>query len=173
MSQPNLRLTALLIGVLSLCLISASSAQNPATPAPNHKSTDQKAAGQKAATPDDTDIVPADRLHRTIAENTSEAWDTITTALNDPKHSDVRIQALAALGTLVNNPRGEELITAAMKDPDFDVRTASILAAGQTKDRNLTTPIRKMLTGSLHCRHHALEDERPFRRRHPRRSSEW
>src|SRR5260370_2666400 len=84
-------------------------------------------------------------MRRTVAENTSEAWETITTALNDPKHPDVRTQALAALGTLGKNARGEKLITSAMKDPDFDVRTASILAAGQTKDHNLTTPIREML----------------------------
>jgi hypothetical protein len=137
-------LTAVSIGILSVCLAAPSWAQNPATP-PNQKS-EQKSANQKSATPDDdTDFAPTDRLQRTVAENTSEAWEMITTALNDPKHSDVRIQALAALGTLGNNARGEKLITSAMKDPDFDVRTASILAAGQTKDRNLTTPIRQML----------------------------
>ena len=148
MSQHTLRLTAVFTGVLCLCLISPSWAQNPA-PSPNQKSdqkSGQRSADQKSATPDDdTDIAPTDRLHRTVAENTSEAWDTITTALNDPKHPDVRTQALAALGTLGNNSRGEKLITSAMKDPDFDVRTAAILAAGQTKDRNLTTPIRQML----------------------------
>lgn len=131
-------LTAVFPGILSVCLAAPSLAQNPA-PSPSQKSD------QKSVTPDDTDVAPTDRLQRTVAENTSEAWEMITTALNDPKHSDVRIQALAALGTLGNNARGEKLITSAMKDPDFDVRTASILAAGQTKDRNLTTPIRQML----------------------------
>jgi HEAT repeat protein len=148
MSQHSLRLTAVFTGVLCLCLISPSWAQNPA-PSQSQKSeqkSGQRSADQKSATPDDdTDIAPTDRLHRTVAENTSEAWDTITTALNDPKHPDVRTQALAALGTLGNNARGEKLILSAMKDPDFDVRTAAILAAGQTKDRNLTTPIRQML----------------------------
>jgi HEAT repeat protein len=146
-SQSNLRhplLTAVFAGTLSVCLAARSWAQNPAPP-PSQKS-DQKSSDQKSPTPDDdTDIAPTDRLQRTVAENTSEAWEMITTALRDPKHSDVRTQALAALGTLGNNPRGEKLITSAMKDPDFDVRTASILAAGQTKDRNLTTPIRQML----------------------------
>jgi HEAT repeat protein len=147
-SQANLRLSmpkAIFTAILSLCLASPSWAQNPA-PSASQKS-DQKSSDQKSATPDDdTDIAPTDRLHRTVAENTSEAWDTITTALNDPKHPDVRTQALAALGTLGNNARGEKLIISAMKDPDFDVRTAAILAAGQTKDRNLTTPIRQMLS---------------------------
>src|SRR5947208_296721 len=132
-SQLNLRpplLTAVAIGVLSLCLPSPSRAQNPASP-PEQKS-DQKAdqkAEQKSAVPDDQYIAPTDRLHRTVAENRSEAWQTLTTAVNDPRHADARIHALGALGTLGNNPRAEKLITAAMRDPDFDVRTASILAA--------------------------------------------
>jgi HEAT repeat protein len=37
------------------------------------------------------------------------------------------------------------MIVAAMKDSDVDVRTAAVLAAGQTKSRNLTTNIRAML----------------------------
>jgi HEAT repeat protein len=136
-AQLNLRLfilAAVVTGVLSLGLVTPAWAQNPA-----------KTPDQKSATPDDTEIVPTDRPHRTVAENTAEAWETLTNALEDPKHPDVRIQALAALGTLGNNARAENLITVAMKDSDFDVRTASILAAGQTKDRNLTTPIRNML----------------------------
>jgi HEAT repeat protein len=69
----------------------------------------------------------------------------LTNAANDPKHPDTRIQALAALGTLGINSRAESLIVAAMKDPDVDVRTAAVLAAGQTKNRNLTTNLRTML----------------------------
>jgi len=37
------------------------------------------------------------------------------------------------------------MIVAAMADPDVDVRTAAALAAGQTLDRNLTTPLRNLL----------------------------
>src|ERR1700730_16104006 len=121
--QVSLRLsilTAVFITVLSLG-VTPSWTQNPAAP-----------HDQKPTAPDDTDteVVPTDRLHRTVAENTAEAWTTLTNALQDPKHPDVRIQALAALGTLGNNARAENLITAAMKAPDFDVRTAAILAAG-------------------------------------------
>jgi HEAT repeat protein len=135
--QVSLRLsilTAIFTTVLSLGVATPSWTQNPTT-SPNEKS----------AAPDETEIVPTDRLHRTVAENTAEAWTTLANALKDPKHPDVRIQALAALGTLNNNARAGNLITATMKDPDYDVRTASILAAGQTKDRNLTTPLRNML----------------------------
>jgi hypothetical protein len=103
--QVSLRLsilTAVFITVLSLGVATPSWTQNPAT-----------RADQKPAAPDDTDteVVPTDRLHRTVAENTAEAWTTLTNALNDPKHPEVRIQALAALGTLNNNARAENLIT--------------------------------------------------------------
>ena len=37
------------------------------------------------------------------------------------------------------------MITNAMADPDVDVRTAAALAAGETKDRNMTTPLRNLL----------------------------
>jgi HEAT repeat protein len=137
--QRNLSLSilaAVFAGVLYFAVVPPARTQNPAAP-----------HDQKPTAPDDTDteVVPTDRLHRTVAENTAEAWTTLTNALEDPKHPDVRTQALAALGTLNNNARAENLITSTMKDPDYDVRTASILAAGQTKDRNLTTPIRNML----------------------------
>jgi len=137
--QRNLSLSilaAVFTGVLYFAVVPPARTQNPAAP-----------HDQKPTAPDDTDteVVPTDRLHRTVAENTAEAWTTLTNALEDPKHPDVRTQALAALGTLSNNARAENLITSTMKDPDYDVRAASILAAGQTKDRNLTTPIRNML----------------------------
>jgi HEAT repeat protein len=37
------------------------------------------------------------------------------------------------------------MIVDAMHDPDLDVRTAAALAAGLTKDRNFTTPLRNLL----------------------------
>jgi HEAT repeat protein len=69
----------------------------------------------------------------------------LTEAAEDAKHADLRIQALAALGTLGADSRGEKMIVAAMKDPDVDVRTAAVLAAGQTRSRDLTTDIRALL----------------------------
>lgn len=96
---------------------------------------------------DDQSTQPSahDRTHSTVAQNNDEAWSMLTTAVQDAKHPELRIQALSALGTLGINPRSEKLIVDAMKDPDVDVRTASVLAAGQTKSRNLTTNIRSML----------------------------
>jgi len=129
----HLSILAMSIGISSL-VATLSLAQNPAPP-----------PAQTRATDPDSDVTPTDRLHNTVAQNTQEAWDTLTKAADDPKHPDARIQALAALGTLGVNPRAETLIAAAMKDPDVDVRTAAVLAAGQTKNRNLTSNIRHML----------------------------
>jgi len=68
----------------------------------------------------------------------------LTDAMEDAKHPQMRIQALAALGML-RTARSEKLITDAMADPDVDVRTAAALAAGLTKDNNLTTNLRNQL----------------------------
>jgi hypothetical protein len=135
-AQTRIRLSILAISlqIFSLSFTTVSYPQNPAPP-----------PAQTPAADADTDITPTDRLHNTVAQNTQEAWDMITNAANDPKHPDTRIQALAALGTLGSNARAETLIVAAMKDPDVDVRTAAVLAAGQTKNRNLTTNLRTML----------------------------
>jgi HEAT repeat protein len=72
------------------------------------------------------------------------AWKLLTDAASDPKSTQTRIQALAALG-LLRCPRAEKMITDAMAEPDLDVRTAAALAAGQTMDRNLTSPLRNLL----------------------------
>jgi hypothetical protein len=81
---------------------------------------------------------------KTPEERDRAAWKVLADALGDDKHAQTRIQALAALGLLLN-PRAEKMIVDAMGDPDVDVRTAAALAAGQTKDRNLTTPLRNLL----------------------------
>jgi HEAT repeat protein len=73
-----------------------------------------------------------------------EAWLLLTDAAADAKHPQTRIQALAALGML-RTERAEKMITAAMADPDVDVRTAAVLAAGQTRDPNMTTRLRDLL----------------------------
>lgn len=93
----------------------------------------------------DTHPPSRDRTHDTVAQNNDEAWSMLAEALGDSKHADLRIQALAALGTLGVNSRSEKMIVDAMKDPDVDVRTAAILAAGQSGSRNLTTDIRAQL----------------------------
>ncbi|MGD0797410.1 MAG: HEAT repeat domain-containing protein [Acidobacteriaceae bacterium] len=94
---------------------------------------------------DDSEPPPAAvATAKTQDERMSQAWKTLTDAVGDPKHPQTRIQALAALG-MMRTPRSEKMISGAMKDPDLDVRTAAALAAGQTKDRNMTTDLRNLL----------------------------
>jgi len=80
----------------------------------------------------------------TAEDRSRTAWKLLTDALGDAKHPQTRIQALAAL-SLMSSPRSEKMIADATTDADLDVRTAAALAAGQTKDRNLTTPLRNLL----------------------------
>lgn len=131
--------------VLVLLSLRNAPAQNGSA---HHPSADEKivTTSTPRAQADQTAQPPTrDRSHNTVAENNDEAWSMLSTAVQDEKHADLRIQGLAALGTLGINPRSEKMIAAAMKDPDVDVRTAAVLAAGQTKSRNLTTGIRAML----------------------------
>jgi HEAT repeat protein len=108
-----------------------SSKQAPAAPA------DAQVAGDEGT----ASTLP---VAKTPEERERQAWKMLDDALADAKHPQTQIQALAAAG-LLRTPRSEKMITDAMANPDVDVRTAAVLAAGQTKDRNLTTPIRNML----------------------------
>ena len=94
--------------------------------------------------PDDQPA-PAHNPNATPAQRLDEAWNMLNAATSDPKHADLRIQGIAALGTLGTNPIAMKKIAAAMDDKELDVRTAAILAAGQTGNRNLTTDLRTML----------------------------
>ena len=85
--------------------------------------------------------LPAQRRRRSASARRGKL---LTDALGDAKHPQTRIQALAALGLLRSPARGEDDY-GCDGEPDVDVRTAAALAAGQTKDRNLTTPLRNLL----------------------------
>ncbi|MDP9051971.1 MAG: HEAT repeat domain-containing protein [Acidobacteriota bacterium] len=80
----------------------------------------------------------------TPEERGHAAWTLLQNAAGDAKHSQTRIEGLAAAG-LLRSPQSEKIIVAAMGDPDVDVRTAAALAVGQSKDRNLTTNLRNLL----------------------------
>jgi HEAT repeat protein len=124
---------ALLTGVPA-ALLAQDTAGKAQTPPANPDSTVVGDQEQPAALPD----------AKTPEERERAAWKMLTDALGDGKHPQVRIQALAALG-LLRSPRSEKMIEDAMGDVDVDVRTAAALAAGQTKDPNLTTPLRNLL----------------------------
>jgi HEAT repeat protein len=103
------------------------------------------AAKQSSAAPSDIDA-PELSLSptATAGQRIDQAWKILTDAAGDVKRTQTRIQALAAL-SLLRSPRSARMIADAMLEPDLDVRTAAALAAGQTKDRNLTTNLRNLL----------------------------
>jgi HEAT repeat protein len=112
----------------------------------NLRAKAQAALQSQASDAGDESDTPATGISMTAnpEERSHEAWRTLTDAADDVKHPQTRVQALAALG-LMRSPRSEKMIADAMNDPDLDVRTAAALAAGQTKDRNLTTNLRNLL----------------------------
>lgn len=126
------------LALLACMFIACTNLSAPAQTPPQQ--SDRSIAG------DDSDQPPASSVSaaKTQDERMSQAWRMLTDAAGDPKHPQTRIQAQAALG-LIRNPRSEKMIADAMKDPDLDVRTAAALAAGQTRDRNLTTNLRDLL----------------------------
>jgi len=82
---------------------------------------------------------------KTPAQLREQAWAMLTDAVNDEKHAETRVQALAAVGMLGSNPRSLDLLRKAMQDKDLDIRSAAVIAAGQTKSPNITSDLRRML----------------------------
>jgi len=116
---------------------SSTTAPGPQKPAP------------AATTPaDDTDaqVVTSPAHPQSKTELTATAWKLLEDALvADDKHVDIRIQGLAALGTMGANARTAKMITGAFADKELDVRTAALLAAAQTKNHALIPAMRPLL----------------------------
>ncbi len=73
------------------------------------------------------------------------AWQLLTESARDSRLTETRTQALYAISSLGSNTRASGLITGGMKDPNLDVRTAAILAAGKARSRALIAPMKKLL----------------------------
>lgn len=109
------------------------------------------AFAQHAATAADSHIVttnsPAQEQEEPDVKSTGatadSAWTMLTEALH--KNTQSHIVALAALGTMGSNQRAAKMITESLHDTDLDVRTAAILAAGQTENRALIPALRERL----------------------------
>ncbi len=108
------------------------------------------AAQNQQPTGTDGDMPPIARPeHDSPSVDIDTAWSMLTSAVTDTKHDVLRIQAVAALGNIGTSPRAAKLILDAMHDPDLDVRTAAVLAAGQTPaayaKRSFTMELRTLL----------------------------
>ena len=95
--------------------------------------------------PDQQIVTQVDLPPQTPAQLRLKAWTMLRDALADGKHADLRIQALAALGLLGGDARALTMIETAMLDHDVDVRSAAVLAAGETRSPSVTTDLRRML----------------------------
>jgi hypothetical protein len=130
---------ALLSAVVLICApILPAHAQTPAPGAPQQ---DQSAPDS----PDGQIVGGPPPVPKTPAQLQDQAWTLLKNAVTDPKHADARIQALAALGLMGGNPRSLKMIEDAMADRDLDVRTAAVLAAGQTKAPAIIPAMRRLL----------------------------
>jgi HEAT repeat protein len=122
-------MTRMLLVLMLAAVSSATLAQTPAT-----------------QLPDQTQTAPAPPPKpKTPAELREQAWTMLTDAVNDEKHAETRVQALAAVGLLGGDKRSLDLLRTAMQAKDLDIRIAAIVAAGQTKSPNITTDLRRML----------------------------
>jgi len=87
----------------------------------------------------------ANAAPKTRAQLLEQSWQLLTDNLQNGKQLEYRTQALDALSSLGSNARADGLIAAAMKDPNLDLRSAAILAAGKTKSRALVAPVKALL----------------------------
>jgi len=122
---------------------SAGKAVGDTSPVKSDEAKPEKAPGEKKSTAA-AEPEAAPSLMQTPAERKRTAWKMLEDAVSEDRRAQTRIQALAALG-LLRSPESERMIGNAMLDSDLDVRTAAVLAAGQTRDPNLTTSLRNLL----------------------------
>jgi HEAT repeat protein len=79
---------------------------------------------------------------KSTAPSVDAAWNMLTTA--SQKATQTHIIGLAALGTMGSDARAAKLIREGMNDKELEVRTAAIVAAGQTKNRALIPALREL-----------------------------
>jgi len=133
-SLPTRSIFKILIAI-SLCMGCALAQENQPLPAAGG---DGRQAGPASAAPEQS-------AAEKPAETIKRCWQSLTESVQDGKHTETRTQALHALSDLGWSARADGLIASAMRDPDLDVRSAAILAAGKTKSRALIEPVKKLL----------------------------
>jgi HEAT repeat protein len=126
---------AIALVVVVVMLFTASSACAQTDAQQKAQARQNEAAAEQAQ--DASDETPAARVAR--------CWQLILDSLHDTKNGDRQAQAMNALSEMPNNARATGLIAEGMKDPNMDVRTAAILAAGKTKAPALVRPLRRLL----------------------------
>ena len=94
---------------------------------------------------DETGPGTAQTLKNSVIQNRDAAWTLLRSSVAADRSNDLRMQALAALAALGNNPRSVKMITDTLTDKNIDVRTAAVLAAGLTRSTRVQPELRILL----------------------------
>ena len=142
----SLRSFCCLAVALSAYIVPSLQAQEPPAAAPAQSANPGASPdANSGANPDAKIVEGPPPTPKTPAQLQDQAWSMLTDAVGDSRHAEQQIQALGALGIMGADQRSLDLIHNATLDKDVDVRTAAVLAAGQTKSPLVTTDLRRML----------------------------
>jgi HEAT repeat protein len=136
------------IPAMLCCTIVAAAQAQQAAPSPPKPQAEQRNdngvvgdSGEEADEP----AVPATAAARSsVYAATDLAWTTLQNAADSPK-PQMRIDALAAIGTLAGFAKAEQMVDKAFADRDRDVRLAATIALGATRDPRTIPQLRRAL----------------------------
>jgi HEAT repeat protein len=125
----------LVVFVNLLCTAGWAKSQPPASSAPSAQAAHGAASADNDEEPDVPVVKPDKSALTTVEEQTTNAWNMLTTALSDrdTKAEVMRIDAINALGTLGDFPLAQDSLHKAQKDQDRYVRLAAVAAMGTSK----------------------------------------
>jgi HEAT repeat protein len=138
--KPVRRLAASVVFVSLLHFSSWAQSKTPPPQAPAASDSDEE--------PDMPVTKPEKSGVTTVEEQTTTAWNMLTTALadKDTKAEVARIDAITALGTLGDFPLAQDSLREAQKDQDRYVRLAAVAAMGATKKEVFVPELKQALT---------------------------
>jgi HEAT repeat protein len=138
----NLRLRSVCHLILFFAALSAAGLAQDNTPPPPPAA--QTATPQASAQPE-AQQPPTPLASASTESVVQQAWAMLTDASTPGKPPHDRIDALNALGTMGSDERAAKLIADAFDAKDVDIRTAAVVAAGQTKNPALIPNLRRAL----------------------------
>ncbi|HVJ06911.1 MAG TPA: HEAT repeat domain-containing protein [Acidisarcina sp.] len=96
---------------------------------------------------DDPSELSLDAARKSVDAGKTLAWQVIEYSAKSARVTS-RVAAMAAMGTMGNDPRVEKLVLTACEDTDREVRAAAVIAMGNTRDRTLIPRLRQALDDS-------------------------
>jgi HEAT repeat protein len=132
-------LFASLLGFATLAQSGAPASSGQAAPAAAATDSDEE--------PDQPVAKPAKPTGTSVETQTSAAWDMLNTAQSDTKiqAEQVRVDAIASLGTLSDFPRAAGWLRDAQKDKDRYIRLAAVAAMGTSKNEAFVPDLKQAL----------------------------